>query len=192
MLETVRQYAQDRLHESGERARRAIAISRSSWRSRSEAHPELSGREARRSVRRGFDQERENLLAAHAWCDHASGGATLGLELAANLRAYWIDRGLFALGQQVFEEALARAGVAERSMERGRTLFAFGQHYNFHGRFADGIAPLEEGLAIAREQGDALYAGHCLDKIASTRGRISAMVPVRSPTWTKSSISAGE
>ena len=168
MLETVRQYAQDRLNESGESAavrERHLAYFVAFAK---RAHPQFFTREATRWYRR-FDRELSNLLAAHAWCDRASGGATLGLELAANLRAYWIDRGLFALGQQVFEEALARAGAAERSMERGRALFAFGQHHNFHGRFADGIPPLEEGLAITREQGDGLYAGHCLDKIAYAR-----------------------
>ena len=168
MLETVRQYAQARLNESGESAtvrERHLAYFVAFAK---RAHPQFFTREAARWYRR-FDRELSNLLAAHAWCDRASGGATLGLELAANLRAYWIDRGLFALGQQVFEEALARAGAAERSMERGRTLFAFGQHYNFHGRFADAIPPLEEGLAIARERGDGLYAGYCLDKIAYAR-----------------------
>ena len=168
MLETVRQYAQDRLNESGESAAvrerhlaHFVAFAK-------RAHPQFFTREANRWYRR-FDRELSNLLTAHAWCDRASGGPTLGLELAANLRAYWIDRGLFALGQQVFEEALARAGADRRSMERGRALFAYGQHYNFHGRFAGAIPALEEALAITREQGDDAYAAHCLDKIAYAR-----------------------
>jgi tetratricopeptide (TPR) repeat protein len=93
----------------------------------------------------------------------------LGLELASYARMYWIERGLFALGAEVFLEALARAGAEQRSIQRGRALFAFGQHQNFSGRFADGIAPLEEGLAIARELGDDQYAAYCLDKIGYAR-----------------------
>ncbi len=168
MLETVRQYAQDRLSESGEtvavRERHLayfVAFAK-------HAHPQFFTREANRWYRR-FDRELSNLLAAHAWCDRASGGATLGLELAANLRVYWVDRGLFVLGQQVFEEALARAGAERASRSAVGRCSAIGQHQNFHGRFADAIAPLEEALAIAREQGDDIYAANCLDKIAYAR-----------------------
>jgi non-specific serine/threonine protein kinase len=123
-----------------------------------------------------MDRELSNLLAAHAWCDRATGGAMLGLELANNVRTYWIDRGLFALGEQVFLEALAREGAQDRSTQHGHALFAFGQHQNFCGRFADGIALLEEGLAIARELGDDLYAAHCLDKIAYARAYLGDAV----------------
>jgi ATP/maltotriose-dependent transcriptional regulator MalT len=83
---------------------------------------------------------------------------------------YWIERGLFALGRQVFAEALAREGAEQRTAHRGRALFSLGQHENFCGRFADGIVPLEEGLAIARELADDRYAAYCLDKIAYPRG----------------------
>jgi tetratricopeptide (TPR) repeat protein len=168
MLETVRQYAEDRLNESGESnavrdrhlAHFVAFVKR--------AHPGFFTRDADAWYRR-LDRELSNLLAAHAWCDRAAGGATLGLELASYTRMYWIERGLFALGQRVFLEALNREGAGQRTTQRGRVLFAFGQHQNFSGRFADGIAPLEEGLAIARELGDDQYAAYCLDKIAYAR-----------------------
>jgi non-specific serine/threonine protein kinase len=175
MLETVRQYAEDRLNESGESnavrdrhlAHFVAFVKR--------AHPGFFTRDADAWYRR-LDRELSNLLAAHAWCDRAAGGAALGLELATYVRMYWIDRGLFALGEQVFREALAREGAGQRSIQRGHALFSFGQHQNFGGRFADGIAPLEEGLAIARELGDDLYAAHCLDKIAYARAYLGDAV----------------
>ena len=75
MLETVHQYAHDRLHEAGEdeaaRNRHLefyVALAE-------EAEPELVGPEQRAWFAR-IDQERENLLAAHAWCDHAKNGAS--------------------------------------------------------------------------------------------------------------------
>jgi len=168
LLETVRQYAEDRLNESGESnavrdrhlAHFVAFVKR--------AHPNFFTADADAWYRR-LDRELSNLLAAHAWCDRAAGGAMLGLELASYTRMYWIERGLLALGAQVFLEALAREGAEQRSIQRGRVLFAFGQHQNFSGRFADGIAPLEEGLAIARELGDDQYAAYCLDKIAYAR-----------------------
>ena len=168
MLETVRQYAQDRLTESGERdtvCERHLAYFLAFVK---RAHPNLFTKGAIRWGQR-LDCELSNVLAAHAWCDRARGGAELGLQLASNIRIYWIDRGLFALGQRVYEEALARKSNDQRSIHRARALYAFGQHHNFRGRFADGTAPLEEALAITRELGDDEYTGYCLDKLAFAR-----------------------
>jgi len=168
MLETVRQYAQDRLTESGERdtvCERHLAYFLAFVK---RAHPNLFTKGAIRWGQR-LDCELSNVLAAHAWCDRAHGGAELGLQLASNIRIYWIDRGLFTLGQRVYEEALARKSNGQRSIHRARALYAFGQHHNFRGRFADGTAPLEEALAITRELGDDEYTGYCLDKLAFAR-----------------------
>ena len=74
LLETVRQYAQERLNESGEgdatRARHLafyLALAE-------KARPELVGPEQGAWLAR-LDLERENLLAAHAWCDRRDGRA---------------------------------------------------------------------------------------------------------------------
>jgi non-specific serine/threonine protein kinase len=168
MLETVRQYAQDRLLECGEsevlRDRHFayfLALAK-------RAHPALFTRDAGRWYRR-LDQELSNLLAAHAWCDRAPAGAARGLEFASELRLYWVNRGLYTLGRQLDTEALARDGARERSIERARALFALGQHLDFFGRFGEAIAPLEEALAIARERGDDECAADCLEKLAYAR-----------------------
>jgi non-specific serine/threonine protein kinase len=165
MLETVRQYALDRLNESGPgealRERHLeyfVDLARS-------AHPHLFGRDAERWYRR-IDLELGNLLAAHAWCDRSPRGAELGLELASSARIYWINRGLFALGHQMYAEALSRKGTEARSTQRARALFALGQHCSFGGRFGDAVAPLEEALAIAREQADHEYVTYTLDSLA--------------------------
>ena len=84
LLETVRQYAQERLVESAEgddardAASRVLPRPRGKGRARSLVGPEQAAWLAR------LDLERENLLAAHAWCDHAPGGAESGP--AARLR----------------------------------------------------------------------------------------------------------
>lgn len=164
MLETVRQYAQERLNESGEsdavRERHLayfLALAK-------QAHPNFFTRSANHWYR-CLDGELSNILAAHAWCTGATEGVDLGLELAIHLRLYWINRGLFALGEQVYDEALARDGADRRSILRAGALHALGQHRNFCGRIADAIAPLEESLSIARECGDDECTGNCLDKL---------------------------
>lgn len=165
MLETVRQYAQERLDESGRsdavRERHLayfLALAK-------RAHPHFFTRSANQWYQR-IDSELSNLLAAHAWCSRTPEGRDQGLELAINLRLYWINRGLFALGQQVYDEALARDETDPPSVHRARALYALGQHRNFCGQFANAIGPLEESLSIARAAADDECAASCLDKLA--------------------------
>jgi predicted ATPase len=153
MLETVRQYAQDRLREAGgdEAARNRhlefyVALAE-------EAESELTGREQRAWFAR-IDQERENLLAAHAWCDHANNGAELGLQLVFALRQYLVHRGLIALEHRVATEALARPGAQGRSLARCRALWLAGDAGYFMGRYGEAKDHGEMSLSIATEIGD--------------------------------------
>jgi non-specific serine/threonine protein kinase len=151
LLEAMRQYALELLHASGEedpvRTRHldyCLALGE-------KARPALVGpHQARWMVR--LDQERENLLSAHAWCDHAPGGAERGLHLVCAVMTYWIARGLLGLGHRVLGEALARPGLP--TPERGRALFAAGQLAFYMGRYSEAQKHLEESLAFARERGD--------------------------------------
>ena len=153
LLDTVRQYAQERLDESGEgnqvRTRHLgfyLALAE-------KVMPELVGPEQGTWLSR-LDLERENILAAHAWCDRAEQGADCGLRLAYAVRLYWINRGLLGLGHRVTVEALARTGAQERSLARCRGLFDAGQLSGKMGRYQEAQGYLEESLAIAREIGD--------------------------------------
>ena len=153
MLETVHQYAQDRLHEAGEdeatRNRHLefyVALAE-------EAEPELVGPEQRAWFAR-IDQERENLLAAHAWCDHAKNGDELGLQLVFALRQYLVHRGLIALEHRVATEALARPGAQGRNLARCRALWLAGDAGYFMGRYGEAKDHGEMSLSIAKEIGD--------------------------------------
>jgi predicted ATPase/class 3 adenylate cyclase len=153
LLETVREYAQERLNETGQgdaaRTRHLGFYAALAERAR----PELFGPQQGAWLAR-LDLERENLLAAHAWCDHAEGGAELGLTLLSSLKLYLVNRGLPALGLRGTVEALARVGAQGRSPARCRALHSAGQLGCFMGRYAEAQAYLTEGLSIARELGD--------------------------------------
>ncbi len=153
LLETVRQYAQERLHDSGDevdaRARHLgyyLALAE-------KARPELAG-PAQGAWLARLDLERENLLAAHGWADRAPEGAAAGLRLAWALKPYWINRGFPDLGLRMTVEALCRPGAEARTHDRCRGLFDAGQIGTYMGRYAEAQAHLEESLAIAREIGD--------------------------------------
>ena len=98
LLETIRQYAQERLDAAGEggavRTRHLahyLAMAEA-------AKTKLVGPEQAEWLAR-LDLDRENLLAAHAWCDRAEGGATLGLRLVNAIKEYWFRRGSAAARQ---------------------------------------------------------------------------------------------
>jgi predicted ATPase/class 3 adenylate cyclase len=153
MLETIREYARERLaNSSGAETARArhlafyVALAE-------EAGAGLTGPKQREWLEL-LDLERENLLAAHAACEHANGGAAMGLRLVHAVKRYWVSRGLMGLGKRLTAEALERADAQPRTMERCRALFAAGQFACFMAQYAEARPYLEESLDIARETGD--------------------------------------
>ena len=151
LLETVRQYALERLQEAGEADDTRQRHLRFHVELAEQAHPKLFGPEQAEWLAR-LDDERENLLAAHAYCDYAEDGAALGLRLVAAVKMYWASRGLFPLAHRAMVEALARA--PERSTPRSRVLFDAGQVACFMGLYVEARRHLEESLSIAHEIAD--------------------------------------
>jgi predicted ATPase/class 3 adenylate cyclase len=153
LLETIRQYAEERLDAAGEggavRTRHLahyLAMAEA-------AKTKLVGPEQAEWLAR-LDLDRENLLAAHAWCDRAEGGATLGLRLVNAIKEYWFRRGLLRLGKRATQEALSRPGAQARDLPRSLALFGVGQLCAILGEYGEAVGHLEESLAIARELGD--------------------------------------
>jgi predicted ATPase/class 3 adenylate cyclase len=153
MLDTVRHYAVERFEEAGDggptRSRHlawCLALAES-------AREGLVGPDSGKRLHQ-LDLERENLLAAHRWCDSADDGARLGLELSHRLKMYWYQGGQLMLGHRLATEALARISTGERSFLRCRGLADVGQFCGFMGRQTEAQRYLEESLSIARERGD--------------------------------------
>jgi hypothetical protein len=105
LLETVRQYARDRLLECGDGPRGAIGIS--PFLSLGEkAEPRLGGPEQQVWLGR-IETEYDNLRAALAWS--SAGDAPRGLQLAGAIWRYWYMRGLFGEGRGWLAALLANA-----------------------------------------------------------------------------------
>jgi predicted ATPase/class 3 adenylate cyclase len=152
MLETVRQYAQEKLGlaDAGAGARERhldfyLTLAE-------KAQPELWGPEQGKWLAR-LDHERENFLSAHAWCDHAENGGVRGLRLVYALQLYWLPRGLMELGYRVTIEALARPDAHTRDLHRSGTQYAAGQLAFFMGAYAESKRHVEECLEIAHQFG---------------------------------------
>ena len=153
LLETVREYAQERLHDSDEGSATRTRHLQFFLALAERAAPELWGAEQGTWVAR-LELERKNLLAAHAWCDHPGDTAAQGLRLVNHLQLFWLPSGLLELGYRLTLEALARAGAQEHNKGRCDALYAASQLAYFMLRFQDAQAYAEQSLEIARETGN--------------------------------------
>jgi predicted ATPase len=99
MLETVREYAQERLTATGEAAavRERHAAHYLDYVERSQ--PALLGPDQGTWLG-SFDLERENLLLAHEWCGASAAGAAPGLRLVHAIKSHLLTRGLPALASE--------------------------------------------------------------------------------------------
>jgi predicted ATPase/class 3 adenylate cyclase len=149
LLETVRQYAQERLDTAEDSD--AVRTRHLDWLVGyvEGVRPRLWGPHQGRWLAR-LDQERENLLAAHAWCEHAEGGGDRDLRLVFAAQLYWLPRGLLELGYRVTTEALARPDAQAPRTHRSGALYAASQLAYFRGDYAATRRHAEECLAIAR------------------------------------------
>jgi predicted ATPase len=161
MLETIREYALDRLNGSGEgdelRRRHGDYYSALSAR----AEPELTGTEQHVWLDQ-LAAEHDNLRAALAWYAESPGGAPQGLALASNLVFFWWVRGLFRDGLHWLELMLDRSG-AERSHAYAGALWGAGLLRAVVGDGDRALRLLEEGLALARSLGDESRVARSLD-----------------------------
>jgi predicted ATPase/DNA-binding CsgD family transcriptional regulator len=157
MLETVREFALEKLEESGEDA--VIRQRQACW---CLALTEIAGREleAGRGEAAWFarlDTELDNLRAAMAWQD-AAGEPTNLLRLLAPIPRYWAARPYHAEVRGWLEPALRAAPDAPTAV-RVEALYVAALTTSFSGDAPAAVAYAEEGLAHARELGDPFALG---------------------------------
>ena len=153
MLETVRHFALERLAEAGEAAATHERHVAHMLALAEQARTALSGPEEGVWLNR-LDLDRDNLLAAHDWCDHAEDGTARGLRLVSALLRYWVNRGLLVQGHRACEQALARPGAAALGALYADALCVAGRISACLGRDDEALARLQASVAVARGCGD--------------------------------------
>jgi predicted ATPase/DNA-binding CsgD family transcriptional regulator len=152
MLETLREYAGEKLDTSGER---------DSLRDRhcayyvglaEQAEQGILGRDTVLWMRR-LDAAQNNLRAALAWSLARPGQAARGLRLAGALLRYWQYRGYFAEGRQWCAQLLQIAPDAP-SGARAKALRALAHMIFEQGDLPQARLTSEQSLALARGVGD--------------------------------------
>ena len=152
LLETVRQYAREKLVESGggeavrERHRDYfLALAE-------EAEPKLVGAEQAEWLQR-LEEEHENLRAGLDWSLLAA-GSDGGLRLCGALENFWRARGHFSEGREWCSRVLGKAGGENRMPERANVLNVTGVLAYYQSDYPAARALQEECLAIRRHVGD--------------------------------------
>ena len=175
MLETLREYARERLAESIGAAD-AVRARHLDWflRLAEEAGPKLDGPEQAQWLER-LETEGDNLRAALAEAREAGKDsaerATAFLRLAAALALFWSIRGHFHEGRAWLAGALGQEQLPTPSAEtrdlRAEALRAAGNLAWFQGAFAAAASLLEEALALKREAGDQQGVARLLTALAN-------------------------
>ena len=152
-LETIRQYARERLIQAGAADRLR------------ERHFDYFFNEFRGvlPILRHHHQlpclqqisiEQENVRAALEWALTSESLAEKGLELAGALFWFWTKRGQFEEGRQWLERALAAAVHAPPTL-RARALIGLAHMHHFQGRHVEVTVCADEALSLGREADDA-------------------------------------
>ena len=161
MLDTVREYARERLEASGEmeviQRRHATYFLELA----EAAEPQLRGPAQAEWLDR-LEDEQANLRAALAWAlEH---DVELALRLGAALRSFWRIRGHLSEGREWLERALA-FGEGSPAV-RAKALVAAASICNHQGDFAAGAILAEEARTISERLADRKGVAEALRRIA--------------------------
>jgi len=152
MLDTIQQYAREKLLLSGDVARVRARHLDFYVRLAEEAEPCLRSEDQLWWLNR-LEAESYNARAAIGWAQ-ASGETESGLRLAGALFLFWLLRGYADEGRRWLEGTLTLTGRPVRGPVRAKALRAAGFLAVSQGDSVAGRSRLDESLALFREAGD--------------------------------------
>lgn len=163
MLETVREYAREKLNASGN----AEAVSEQHrdhfLALAEEADPELLGPEQAEWLAR-LDDEHDNMRAALARSVLATGNAE-GLRLCFALQRFWLTRGHIVEGVEWCSRVLAKSDPAEQTPELAKVINVAGKLAYYQSDYSRAQAHYEKSLAIWRHLADRKGIGNALNNL---------------------------
>ena len=167
LLETVRQFARERLQATGK-----VKM----WRDRhlatfmalgQEAEPHLNTAEQQEWFET-LDSRYDNIREALRWACSDEGDTNGGLRLAAAIWRFWDVRGHWREGRRWLSSILAASSADRNSQARATALYASGGLAFRCSDYAQSRALYEECLAIRRPIGDREGIARCLLGIGNT------------------------
>ncbi|MBV9357694.1 MAG: helix-turn-helix domain-containing protein, partial [Chloroflexi bacterium] len=164
LLETIREYAAERLAELPEEAQIRERHAADFLALAEEAERQLAGPGEKEWLEL-LDLEHNNLRAASDWYGRTA--PELALRLAVTLRPFWSARGQYTEGRQRLRSLLER--IAQRTPLRVRALHGAAWLATDQGDYADAAALLAECLGLSRELGDTRGEGVALAQLGRSR-----------------------
>jgi len=171
MLETIRDYAFDRLERSGEgellrqgHANYFIALAE-------KAEPEILGADQVLWLER-LEAERDNFRAALGWLLERD-DSERALRLIGSLRRAWVARGYLSETRKWLEAAFERSAAVAPQVE-AKALYALGRVALAQGDYDEAIPALETSAQLFRELGEAeglVFSLADLGFVATAQGR---------------------
>jgi predicted ATPase len=170
MLETIREYALEKLEGSGEKALTKRAHAAYCLVLAEERATEQVGTVSADWLAH-YGVEHDNFRAAVEWLTETE-DAEWGLRLGGALFRYWEMREYLAEGRARLDKLLKIAGAQAPTKARSRALFAAGVLGVEQGDYAAAEALIRESMEISRQLGNAQGAAVCLNALAvSARDR---------------------
>ncbi|MCW5851484.1 MAG: tetratricopeptide repeat protein, partial [Anaerolineae bacterium] len=167
MLETIHEFARERLDESGvaevlhqRHAAFFLALAE-------QAEPHLSGPQQVEWLNR-LAEEHDNLLAALTWAE-AQGASETGLRLAAALLPFWAARGFFYEGRGWLTKWLAQPSDAVAPSIRAGAIRAAAVLAATQGDYSVARPLFETSLTLYQALGDKAKMAHVLQGLSTQR-----------------------
>jgi non-specific serine/threonine protein kinase len=162
LLETVRQFAGERLQDSGELARLPQRHAEYFLALAQRAEPHQRGPDHVRWLKR-LEADHDNLQVALGWC--LTNDPPSSLRLAASLTWFWITHGWLSLGTRWLEAALAATG--EDAPARAFGLLSMASLRFWQGDYASAGSICDRSLDLYRKHHDELGCGLALTLLGS-------------------------
>jgi predicted ATPase/predicted Ser/Thr protein kinase len=186
LLEPIRQYAQDRLRQSG-----ALPVAQRRHvyyfqHLAQDAAEQLFGPDRLLAVEE-LELEHANLLVALAWA--AENEPESALKLSNALGWFWEFRGYLAQGRECFKRTIAQSPETLVHL-RGEAYVRSGRLACWQGEYEHAVALSEQGLRLCEQSGNRRWVGLALDNlggIAAYRGELD-----RADTLLEQSLSIGK
>ncbi|MDB4883673.1 MAG: Signal transduction response regulator / Disease resistance protein [Gemmatimonadetes bacterium] len=168
LLETVRQYGVECLHESGEFDTIARRYVEHFLVMVEEAEPSLIGGSAPPELLGRLVAEQDNLRAASCWAVGAKERAELGLRFVGALYWFWYALGQFREARDLTDSALAIDDHTD-ARRRGRALVTSALIALFQGEYPRACAHFEEGIPLLQAAGDVAGTATAMAKYGAAR-----------------------
>ena len=164
LLETIRQFARERLQNSGEQA--TLQERHFDWylRLATRMEPSLGGGPQQKLALDALEADHDNLRAALAWSFEADKGDS-ALLLCGVLYRFWSRRGYWREGYAACARALKQSTLLSDKAARAKVLLTAGSIGN-NVPEAETRVLLEDAIALSREAGDPNTEAMALNNLA--------------------------